>query len=57
MTDTTITEEKIAVCVNIPPGELAEMKRVMCVDLSGTVILALARKGLAMELAKEKESK
>lgn len=49
-------EEKVGVGVNIPPDELAEMKRVTCVDLSGPAVLALARKGLAAELAKEKDN-
>lgn len=51
----TATEEKIGVGINIPAKELAEMRRVTCVDLSGPAVLALARKGLAAELAKEKE--
>lgn len=55
--NTTVTaEEKINVGVNIPPEELAEMKRVTCVDLNGPAVLALARKGLAAELAKEQET-
>ena len=52
----TTTEEKIAVGVNVPASELAEMRRVTCVDLSGPAVLALARKGLAAELAKEQET-
>ena len=52
----TTTEEKIAVGVNVPASELAEMRRVTCVGLSGPAVLALARKGLAAELAKEQEA-
>ena len=50
-------EEKINVGINIPPEELALMKRVTCVDLNGPAVLALARKGLAAELAKEQETR
>lgn len=50
------TEEKISVGVNVPASELAEMRRVTCVDLSGPAVLALARKGLAAELAKEQDA-
>ena len=46
-------EEKVGVGVNIPADELAEMRRVMCVDMNGPAVLALARKGLAAEIAKE----
>ena len=55
--NTTTQEEKIPVCVSIPPSELAEMRRVTCVDASGPAVLALARKGLAAELAKEPQQK
>jgi hypothetical protein len=57
MNNNTNTEEKIGVGVNVPASELAEMRRVTCVDLSGPAVLALARKGLAAELAKEKGKK
>ncbi len=55
--NTTTQEEKIPVCVSIPPSELTEMRRVTCVDASGPAVLALARKGLAAELAKEPQQK
>ena len=48
-----VTDEKVNVGINIPASELAEMRRVTCVDLNGPAVLALARKGLAVELAKE----
>ena len=51
-TPENIEDEKIQVGVNIPAVELAEMKSVTCVDLSGPAVLALARKGLAAEKAK-----
>lgn len=50
------TKEKISVGVNVPASELAEMRRVTCVDLAGPTVLALARKGLAAELAKEQDA-
>ena len=51
-----VNKEKINVGVNIPASELAEMRQITCVDLSGPAVLALARKGLAVEKAKAKES-
>lgn len=40
---------KVGVGISIPAEELAEMRRVACIDLSGPAILSLARKGLAAE--------
>ena len=44
---------KINVGIYVPADELAEMRRVMCVDAAGPAVLALSRKGLAAEKAKE----
>lgn len=40
---------KINVGISMPAGELAEMRRVACIDLSGPAVLSLARKGLVAE--------
>lgn len=45
----TNNEERVNVGVTIPKSELEEMKRVTRVDLNGTTVLALARKGLDLE--------
>lgn len=54
-TNTQPEDTKINVGVNIPADELDEMKRMLCVDLSGPAVLAMARKGVAAE--KEKAAK
>lgn len=42
-------DQKVSVGVTMPTSELKEMKRITCIDLNGTAVLALARKGLDHE--------
>ena len=42
-------DKKINVGIAMLPSEIAEMRRVACVDLSGPAVLSLARKGLVAE--------